>query len=131
MSGEKDLSVLLKTMTPKLQEGDYVFCAVDKLSNLNADRILCTFREHEAITVILHKPDADFLGLHYHFTASWITLTVHSSLEAVGLIAAVASALAEKNISCNVVAAFFHDHIFIAKKDAQLAMEILLNLSSS
>ena len=68
---------------------------------------------------------ADSLKLEYSFVASWITLTVHSSLEAVGLTAAFSKALSQEGISCNVVAAFYHDHIFVGKNDADKAMEIL------
>ena len=72
----------------------------------------------------------DKLGLNYSFVASWITLTVHSSLEAVGLTAAFSKALAEKGISCNVVAAFYHDHLFVRQQDAAAAMETLKGLSA-
>ncbi|WP_367180401.1 ACT domain-containing protein [uncultured Muriicola sp.] len=79
--------------------------------------------------MIIKKELADAKNLKYSFVAAWITLTVHSSLEAVGLTAAFSSALSEQGISCNVVAAFFHDHIFVDKKDAEKAMEILNKFS--
>ncbi len=131
MNGETNLSVLLKTMTPELHEGYYVFCSVPGPVQINPADILCTFREKDGLTIIVTKEIADSLGLHDHFIASWITLTVHSSLQAVGLTAAFSNALAEAGISCNAVAAFYHDHIFVAKEDAQKAMEVLRKLSVS
>ncbi|MGP2552212.1 ACT domain-containing protein [Mucilaginibacter rubeus] len=65
---------------------------------------------------MLKKETADKLNLEYSYIAAWITLTIHSSLEAPGLTAVFATALANENISCNVVAAYYHDHIFVAKK---------------
>jgi hypothetical protein len=73
---------------------------------------------------------ADKLKLDYSFIASWITLTVHSSLDAVGLTAAFSRALSDEGISCNVVAAFYHDHIFVDRKDAEKAMQVLSRFSS-
>ena len=131
MSGESNLSVLLKTMMPELNEGEYVFCSVPESSQINHADILCTFREKEGLTIIITKQIADSLNLPYHFIASWITLTIHSSLQAVGLTAAFSNALAEAGISCNIVSAFYHDHIFVSKEDAQKAMEILRKLSVS
>lgn len=58
-----------------------------------------------------------------------ITLEVHSSLNAVGLTAAVSGALARRGISANVVAAFYHDHIFVPAGQAQEALETLGALS--
>jgi hypothetical protein len=81
------------------------------------------------VTVILSKEQADDVGLRYLVVLAWITLTVHSSLEAVGLTAAVSKALTNVGISCNVVAAYYHDHIFVPIKDAQQAMEVLETLS--
>ena len=71
------------------------------------------------------------MPLPYSLVCVWITLTIHSSLEAVGLTAAVSSALTEANISCNVVAAYYHDHIFVPIADADRAMNVLLALTDS
>lgn len=124
MAGETDLTTLLKSMTPELNEGDYVFCTIS--NDMDLKDVVCSFREKEGLTVIIKQELADKLKLQYSFVASWITLTIHSSLEAVGLTAAFSTALSAANISCNVVAAFYHDHIFVAKKDAEKAMDILL-----
>ena len=129
MPGESNLETLLKTMKPKLHVGDFVFCTVKELSLVDLDEIILFFKEEESITIIIKKELADALQLHYSFITSWITLTVYSSLEAVGLTAAFSKALSEKEISCNVVAAYYHDHIFVDKKDAEKAMEVLQSLS--
>lgn len=130
MSGEKDLEILLKSMKPEHVSGDYVFCKVEKFENLDLNNIVMLFKEKEAITLILKKEIADQLQLDYSVVMSWITLTVHSSLEAVGLTAAFSKALSEQGISCNVVAAYYHDHIFVNQKDVQKAMEILHSFSA-
>jgi hypothetical protein len=125
MSGEKNLEQLLKKMKPEHILGDYVFCKVETLENINLNEIEMLFKEKEAITLILKKEIADILQLEYSVVMSWITLTVHSSLEAVGLTAAFSKALSDKNISCNVVAAYYHDHVFVNKKDINEAMKVL------
>ncbi|WP_027421399.1 ACT domain-containing protein [Crocinitomix catalasitica] len=125
MSGEKNLAVLLQSMKPKQQIGEYVFCKTENLQSIDLNQIVMFFKEEESITIITKKEVADQLNLNYSFVASWITLTVHSSLEAVGLTAAFSKALSDNGISCNVVAAYHHDHIFVAKKDTIKAMEIL------
>ena len=129
MSGEKDLQVLLKSMKPELVSGDYVFCKVEKLESINLNEIEMFFKEKEAFTLILKKENAEKLNLEYSVVMSWITLSIHSSLEAIGLTAAFSNALSEHEISCNVVAAYYHDHIFIDKKDTVRAMEILSSFS--
>jgi uncharacterized protein len=129
MASENDLSILLRTMKPKLHTGDYVFCTISDISVVNISDVILMFKEEESITIIIRKELADSLNLKYTLVVAWITLTVHSSLEAVGLTAAFSSALAGKDISCNVVAAFFHDHIFIGKNDADRAMVILKKLA--
>lgn len=130
MSGEKDLQTLLKSMKPEHNSGDYVFCKIEKLDPINLDDIVMFFKENEAATIILKKETADSLKLDYAIVMSWITLSVHSSLEAVGLTAAFSKALSDSNISCNVVAAFYHDHIFVNKKDVKKAIAILNSFSN-
>ena len=130
MNGETDLTALLKTMKPTLNAGDYVFCVVTNLEAINSQDIILLFKEQEGFTVILQKETADQLQLKYSFVAAWITLEVHSSLQAVGLTAAFSTALSNEGISCNVVAAFYHDHIFVAKEDAAKAIKVLHKLSA-
>ena len=75
--------------------------------------------------MVLPRLEADKAGLPYSFVAAWITLNVHSALEAVGLTAAVSQALALAGISCNVVAAYHHDHLFVPVSEARRALHIL------
>ncbi|WP_449433139.1 ACT domain-containing protein [Pseudomonas putida] len=129
MSGEKSIIALLRGMSPILNEGDYVFCTVENEAALQGAEVLGTFREKEGLTTIIERERADALGLEYSFVAAWITLTIHSALDAVGLTAAFATALGNAGISCNVIAAFYHDHIFVGKDDATKAMDVLQALS--
>ena len=129
MNGEKNLDTLLKSMKPKHNLGEFVFCKTENLEQINLSQIIMTFKEEESITIIAEKGIADKLNLDYSYVASWITLTVHSSLEAVGLTAAFSNALSKNGISCNVVAAYYHDHIFVDIKDTNKAMEILNEFS--
>lgn len=125
MNGETNLNQLIKTMQPFLHEGEFVFCSVADISHISSHDIVCLFREAEGITIVISRQLADQLQLPYAFVAAWITLTVHSSLEAIGLTAAFSNALAAAGISCNVVAAYYHDHIFVKSKDAAAAIDVL------
>ena len=127
---ENDLKKLLQSIKPTLHSGDYVFCTVKNTKQIDTNNAIFLFKEEEGITVVLKKEIADRQELVYNFIAGWITLNVYSSLEAVGLTAAFSKALAKENVSCNVVAAYYHDHIFVDRKDAEKAMTILTRLSS-
>jgi len=129
MNGETNLDTLLKTMRPKLNMGVFVFCLVKDLTLVNLNKAVLFFKEEEGYTIIVKKEVADKLKLDYTFISSWITLTVHSSLEAVGLTAAFSKALADNGIGCNVVAAFYHDHIFVPIHDTEKAMAVLNRFS--
>lgn len=129
MSGETNLKKLLQNMAPVCMPGIYVFCTLSSHRQLPPERTVGYFREAEGPTVIVEKQVADEYQLAYNSLMAWISLSVHSSLEAVGLTAAVATALAAEGISCNVVAAYFHDHLFVPEEDAERALAILQELS--
>ena len=117
-------------MEPVLDERDFVFCSFptldwDQMRELNPIGI---FHEKEGVTFILDRKDAVDKKIDYLSVYRLITLNVHSSLDAVGLTAAFSAKLAEKNISANVVAAYYHDHIFVPEEKAEQALEAILEL---
>ena len=128
MKGISDLSQLIENISPELQEGDFVFVSVSDLNVIPQSTIQGLIREKEGTSVILNRQTADNLKLQYNFIASWITLNVHSSLDAVGLTAMFSAALAQEGISCNVMAGCYHDHIFVHQKDKEVAVKILNSL---
>lgn len=128
MKGETNLEKLLENMSPELIAGDYVFCTVPEVKADFFSTIIGLFREKEGWTIVTRVEDAERLKLACSSKMAWITLNIHSALEAVGLTAAISNALAKHHISCNVVAAYYHDHIFIPKADAQRALAILNNI---
>lgn len=126
MSGITELDQLLKSMRPALLQPEFVFCTVvGDLDQYLSLAPIATFIEAEGLTLVLDKSVAESAGLSFEGTYRQITLTVHSSLEAVGLTAAISTKLAEKSISANVIAAYYHDHIFVPSTKAQAALEAL------
>lgn len=133
MTGETDLNVLISHMRPMLDPEPYVFCTFANRSfeDLAEYEPVGLFAETEGTTAILPVERTRELGLA---DAEWfrrITLTVHSSLEAVGLTAAIANALAREGIPANVVAAFFHDHVFVPAEKAEEALQALRKLTET
>ena len=117
-------------MEPVLDERDFVFCSFptldwDQMRELNPIGI---FHEKEGVTFILDTKNAVDKKIDYLSVYRLITLNVHSSLDAVGLTAAFSAKLAEKNISANVVAAYYHAHIFVPEEKAEQALEAILEL---
>lgn len=129
MAAISNLQQLLQQMQPVLKPGKYVFVNLQQPNNELLNIAISSFKETEATTLILEQSVADTNGLKYDYVAAWITLTVHSSLAAVGLTAAVADALAGAGISCNVVAAYYHDHLFVPATDVEKALNVLKALA--
>ncbi|WP_028266383.1 N-acetyltransferase [Arthrobacter sp. MA-N2] len=124
MAGESDLTTLLRSMHPIARDGDYVYALWPHGKALEGG-VEAAVREAEGLTVVLRREEAERLGLSYDFVAAWITLQVHSALEAVGLTAAVSSALTAAGISCNVLAGFHHDHLLVPSAQRGHAMQVL------
>jgi len=128
---ETNLDRLLSLMSPALQEDEYVFCCVEDRPFVEFDAlsILGVFREAEGLTLILPREAAEQAGYAFGGIFRCITLEVDSSLHAVGLTAAISSALAKEGIAANVVAACYHDHVFVPAEKAVTALATLQQLS--
>jgi len=130
MAGVTDLPTLLASLSPTLHDADYVFCSLPPDSPVLARLSpLATFIEPEGLSLILARSQADQAGIGYEEVFRLLSLTIHSSLSAVGLTAAVATKLASRGISANVVAAYYHDHILVPADQADAALAALEELS--
>lgn len=132
--GETNLSVLLKSMKPTLNAGEFVFTTLPtkQFASLNIPRsdTVCEFQEAEGVTLVMEKEKAINFNLKFESIFAWITLEVHSSLDAVGLTAAFSNELARAGISCNVIAGYYHDHIFVGIEDGPKSLETLKGLAA-
>jgi hypothetical protein len=127
MTGEKDLEKLLSSMSPILLDGEYVFCTFTNAHYGDHSELapIASFIEPEGLSLVVPKSKADEQRLNYACVFKGITVSIHSCLEAVGLTAAVSRKLAEHGISANVIAGYYHDHIFVPKEHAEKAIEAL------
>ena len=130
MSGERDLDTLRREMAPQLHPETFVYCSFPDFRIPPGLEPICTFREAEGVTAIVEKAQADDSAVPYVFESHLITLTVHSSLEAVGFLATLAGRLADANIPCNVVAGYHHDHLFVPTDRSQQALSLLASISA-
>lgn len=132
MTGESGLENLVQNMSPTLRLPEYVFCSIKnaRYGDYAAAEPLAAFLEEEGLSLVLTRNAAKQLGLVYAGVFKCISLEIHSSLEAVGLTATVSSELARHGIAANVVAAHYHDHIFVPLKYADRAIELLSGLSN-
>lgn len=127
----RDSTGMLAGMTPSLKDGEFVFCSIAREGvDWQSLRPLGLFHEAEATTLILNRATAEQNGFDTSLPMRQITLEVHSALDGVGLTAAVASALSDAGIPCNVVAAFHHDHLFVPTDMAETALQVLLDVQA-
>ena len=132
MSGGTDIATLLANMDPTLSAAEVVFCSFPNASVADQaflDPIGC-FMEPEGLSLMISRHMAEAHGIPYSVVLQGITLNVHSSLEAVGLTAAVAGRLTQHGISANIVAAYHHDHVFVPAADAERALAVLRTLQA-
>ena len=130
MSGEQSLRTLLEDMKPEMLEGTFVFCTTSEEREItSAIKPVLIFREREGTTLVIRREEAESAGLPYQFASRLITLTIHSSLDAVGFLAAITTRLAEAGISVNAVSAFYHDHLFVSDDRADEALGLLQSMS--
>lgn len=122
------LALLLRTLDPLLRPGVFVYATAPSGQLPDAADLIGWFREDEGLTLIVAEPVAVRLGLSIHFRAAWISLRVESELSAVGLTAAMSTALAAQGISCNVIAALHHDHLLVPIDQAEAALACLRTL---
>jgi hypothetical protein len=109
----------------------YVYCSFPDFTLPAGLPTLCTMREWEGLTAVVERVDAERLGLSYTYDARLITLSVHSSLEAVGFLAVISRKIADAGIPCNVIAGYCHDHILIPVQRADDAMALLYEIAAS
>ena len=130
-TGETNLQQLLANMKPKLLDDQFVFCSFPNGQYGDYPNLapIASMLEDEGLTLVISKLKADQFKVDNQNLFRCITLDIHSSLDAVGLTAAFAKALSEQSISANVIAGFYHDHIFISEQDADKAMKALETLS--
>ncbi|MER5414703.1 ACT domain-containing protein [Streptomyces virginiae] len=130
MMAERDLERLLSGMRPELLDDRYVFTTVEGAEVPAGLRPAATVLEPEGLTLVLRQEEADAAGLPYDYVAGWITLRIHSALDAVGLTAAFATELGAHGLSCNVIAGYHHDHLFVAADRAEEAVAVLEGLAA-
>ncbi|MDP6197581.1 MAG: ACT domain-containing protein [Porticoccaceae bacterium] len=129
MTGETDIDIILHALSPTLLDDSYVFCTVS--DGVYGDYIttqpIASFQEAEGLTLVITQDRADAHGLAYEGLFRCISLQIHSSLEAIGLTALISAKLAAAGISANMIAGYYHDHVFVPQSRATDALDILNN----
>jgi hypothetical protein len=123
-----DLDELLRSLEPRLNPGVYVFVSLPAGQPFEPATAVAFIRETAGVSVVMDAAAAAAAGFTVAQTYAWISLSVHSDLQAIGLTAALARVLAAARIGCNVVAGARHDHLFVPAQQAQAAMLELRSL---
>lgn len=129
MAGIRDLDQMLRCLSVSRRPEAWTMVSVDSSVPLS-ETVAAVIAEAEGTTVVATVDEANRRGWPVEFRAAWLTLEIHSALEAVGLTAAVSAALADGGIPANMLAGFFHDHILVPENKAADAMAIIEGLAS-
>lgn len=127
---EKDLVKLCASLDPVMALPVYVFCSLPDFVLPDGLAAFCTVKEFEGLTAVIERSDAQRLRLQYTYESRLITLSVHSSLEAIGFIAVISRVLAQAGIPCNAIAGYCHDHIFVPVDRAEESMNLLKQIAA-
>ena len=114
-----------------LNKGEYVFCSIMDNNKISIKNIICTFKESKGYSIIISKEEATINYLPFYFISAWINLNIDSTLDSVGLTSSFSRDLTKAGISCNVIAAYHHDHIFVPYKKRLKAVKILSDMYES
>lgn len=130
MTGITVLERLIAEMEPLLHDATFVFaCLPPDTEPPYGLKPRMIFTEAEGTTLILERAVAVRNNIAHAFPCRMITLQVHSALEAVGFLAAVAARLSELGMGVNPVAGFHHDHLFVPEDRAEAALASLKDMS--
>ena len=125
-----DRNEMVRSMDPQVVPGIFVFATVPQIESVPDDvGVYSTVREAEGLSVVIAYDDAHRFGPTEPVKLGWITLSVNSSLEGVGLTAAVSGVLAEHGIACNVIAGHHHDHLLVPVGEVDAAIQLLKTLA--
>lgn len=123
--GEMDLQTMLDSLDVARRPGTFTFVAVEIPTPGLLAAAHGMVKEGQLTTLVLPVESARRAGLPVVVEMAWLSLTVQSSLEAVGLTAAFSKILAEAGISCNVLAGYHHDHLLVPLDRADDAIAAL------
>ncbi|MEM9034897.1 MAG: ACT domain-containing protein [Actinomycetota bacterium] len=122
------LDQLLDGLTASRRPGAFTVVMLPEPPEL--DDAQAVVREDEGWTVVVTEEVARARGWDGDGRWAWLTLDVHSSLDAVGLTAAVSTALAEASVPCNVIAGAVHDHLLVPAVDADRVVAAIAALAA-
>lgn len=123
--GETDLAKMLATLEVRRRPGVFTYVALEAPTPEVLAAAHATVQEGELTSLVLPVEAAERAGLIVTLELAWLSLTVQSSLEAVGLTAAFSTTLGRHGIPCNVLAGFHHDHLLVPVDRAQDAIDAL------
>ena len=123
--GETDLAAMLATLSVQRRPGVFAYIAVQVPTPGLIAAAHAVVKEGRLTTIVLPVDAAARAGQATDVQFAWLTLTVQSSLDAVGLTAVVSARLAAIGIPCNVLAGYHHDHLLVPVDRVDDAINVL------